>query len=173
MKFRPTTTIMCLPLQSWLLNNSLSLVAQVCLEPESLLPQPPECWNHRVHRVWSATHIFPLSFFHCELQLKPASSLAYWLKWTSLPTTMINVHGRLGDTPGLTEEGHLPWLGEPRQAFLSASRPQTQRTGPTQLCYHALHHDISIVCSYAMSQRDHSSSFLFKDFIYLMYVTIL
>lgn len=91
--------------------------------------------------VVSHEHFSPWTFFHCELQLKLASSFGLLIKMT-FPTMMINVHGQretsyLGDTPGLSEEGHGPWLGESRQVFLSASwpHPESRPYAALLLCF--------------------------------------
>lgn len=155
----PITNIMCLPLQSWTLTLTAShWVAQVCLEPVSLLPQPQVLGLRRSPCVVSHEH-FSLEWKHCELQLKLASSFGLLIK-TTFPTMMTTVHrqlegiSHLGDT-WANWERKPTWLEEPRQAFLSASWPQTQKQ--ILLNPAAMVSTPTDFCSPSMSQRDRSS----------------
>lgn len=96
-----------------ILNLMLSLLlgSMVLLEPVILLPQPPESWDytHSPSRMVNHEHLYPLNFFHCQLQFKVASSFVSLIK-TLFPIVMSNLHSQLEGAesprrPGLTEEG--------------------------------------------------------------------
>lgn len=95
-----------------ILNLMLSLLlgSMVLLEPVILLPQPPESWDYtHSPSMVNHEHLFPLNFFHCQLQFKVASSFVSLIKML-FSILMSNLHSQLEGIesprrPGLTEEG--------------------------------------------------------------------